>query len=922
MGAGSQGGSRSRSRRQTRPSWAGAAHAAAGQVTWWSPSWQSAADAARGRPRPQPPRVAPPRVPVPGPSTLCCSASPARSAWGCVPHVTDQHRCGAWALSSKQTMWCCGVGLVAAFRVPRHPPAGAPARTDHLCSAQPASSVCLRHFVAYPSQAAGSRPDRVVCNIETTGRARSRIFAFSRCRDIACWRSCRGLGFLCLRRVSLVGPLLLLPEACFAVSGRWSTSIPVSRAPVPTAISGMLIAAVGGSCAGTSLLASYLVFREDFVPVGVLWPQQQEQQQEQRNLPLTAPAPVDPPTARTHCPLAPIPPSSPPSRALEEKTILHAGSRARGSGPPTPSAQETVLFPDPETLLDHVTGHWQNRFVLVDDVMVPPPPSVQGSSSAASRSEAESQSRARTRAPRLARFDDLQAATQAAFRKRPFFLLVGVQAPTSARWERYRLRAQAGASQQAAMNQAADPSSMCHAHAAHLQGRADTSASASASASARCEAAGADLTSWLAWDDERMYSRSPTLLPKWGVVRTKRLPCSDATPGLGEHMPPAGPLQRPASERRGGGDSALHAEIRDQTNFWADDTRAQVAGPGLLGLLDSADVTLVNVSPHAGAFEWVCGSAGLASGDRLRPPWDSYFLSLCTLAAARSNCMKRRVGCVLVRDKRVLATGYNGTPRGVRNCNEGGCARCNGSARMGAGLTECLCLHAEENALLECGREKGGAAGTVLYCNTYVRDRTRWPGRLADMQTLIFFCFFFRFFFFFASSFLSGQVPLPAVRSEDRAGGREGGGVRAGVRDGQPLGGALCRVRHCLPAVPAGRVACGRMAHTRLAGHSADTAHAFVFLRRTRGRAIVSGAAHFCPPAVRMRRRVSQGCYVMHEQGREGSAAVSRASPPRTGGMLFFFCFSASCLCFFPLFFSCPLARGRRERARDSAAVT
>lgn len=96
--------------------------------------------------------------------------------------------------------------------------------------------------------------------------------------------------------------------------------------------------------------------------------------------------------------------------------------------------------------------------------------------------------------------------------------------------------------------------------------------------------------------------------------------------------------------------------------------------------------------------------------------------------------MKRRVGAVLVSNKRVVSTGYNGTPRGMRNCNEGGCGRCNSTSvstsgnngnatpvKSGVALDECLCLHAEENALLEAGRERAGAgSGGVLYCNTYV----------------------------------------------------------------------------------------------------------------------------------------------------------------------------------------------------------
>jgi len=104
--------------------------------------------------------------------------------------------------------------------------------------------------------------------------------------------------------------------------------------------------------------------------------------------------------------------------------------------------------------------------------------------------------------------------------------------------------------------------------------------------------------------------------------------------------------------------------------------------------------------------------------DRLRPSWDSYFMKLASLASHRSNCMKRRVGAILVRDHAIIATGYNGTPRGIKNCNEGGCKRCNEpSPHPIEGFEECLCIHAEENALLECGRERVGK-GAVLYCNT------------------------------------------------------------------------------------------------------------------------------------------------------------------------------------------------------------
>ncbi|QLG74149.1 hypothetical protein HG535_0G00340 [Zygotorulaspora mrakii] len=99
----------------------------------------------------------------------------------------------------------------------------------------------------------------------------------------------------------------------------------------------------------------------------------------------------------------------------------------------------------------------------------------------------------------------------------------------------------------------------------------------------------------------------------------------------------------------------------------------------------------------------------------LRPDWDTYFMKLATLAASRSNCMKRRVGCVIVRDRRVIATGYNGTPRHLTNCFNGGCPRCNSGDSHS--LHSCLCLHAEENALLEAGRDRIGP-NAILYCDT------------------------------------------------------------------------------------------------------------------------------------------------------------------------------------------------------------
>jgi dCMP deaminase len=78
--------------------------------------------------------------------------------------------------------------------------------------------------------------------------------------------------------------------------------------------------------------------------------------------------------------------------------------------------------------------------------------------------------------------------------------------------------------------------------------------------------------------------------------------------------------------------------------------------------------------------------------------------------------MKRAVGAVIVKDNRIVAAGYNGTPLGMKNCNEGGCARCNGLAKAGVSLDECFCIHAEENAVIEAGREK--CQGATIYTTT------------------------------------------------------------------------------------------------------------------------------------------------------------------------------------------------------------
>ncbi len=113
-----------------------------------------------------------------------------------------------------------------------------------------------------------------------------------------------------------------------------------------------------------------------------------------------------------------------------------------------------------------------------------------------------------------------------------------------------------------------------------------------------------------------------------------------------------------------------------------------------------ADVELRNDGDRAGLHEQVQRVLEASLGF-VRPGWDAYFLSIAQVVASRSNCVKRHVGAVIARDRRIVSTGYNGTPRGVRNCNEGGCPRCNGFAESGTRLDECLCSHGEENAIIQ-----------------------------------------------------------------------------------------------------------------------------------------------------------------------------------------------------------------------------
>ncbi len=98
-----------------------------------------------------------------------------------------------------------------------------------------------------------------------------------------------------------------------------------------------------------------------------------------------------------------------------------------------------------------------------------------------------------------------------------------------------------------------------------------------------------------------------------------------------------------------------------------------------------------------------------------RPDWDHYFMDIAKVVSLRGNCIKRKVAAVVVKDRRIISTGYNGTPRGVTNCNEGGCPRCNRFGASGVDLGECLCSHAEENAIVQAAYHGVSIKGATLY---------------------------------------------------------------------------------------------------------------------------------------------------------------------------------------------------------------
>ncbi|MFZ0611914.1 MAG: cytidine/deoxycytidylate deaminase family protein [Desulfobacterales bacterium] len=99
-----------------------------------------------------------------------------------------------------------------------------------------------------------------------------------------------------------------------------------------------------------------------------------------------------------------------------------------------------------------------------------------------------------------------------------------------------------------------------------------------------------------------------------------------------------------------------------------------------------------------------------------RPSWDTYFMNITALVAQRSTCTRRAVGAIIVKDKRILSTGYNGAPTGIRHCLEVGCLRESLGIPSGERHELCRGIHAEQNAIIQAAYHGVSVKDAVLYC--------------------------------------------------------------------------------------------------------------------------------------------------------------------------------------------------------------
>jgi dCMP deaminase len=107
---------------------------------------------------------------------------------------------------------------------------------------------------------------------------------------------------------------------------------------------------------------------------------------------------------------------------------------------------------------------------------------------------------------------------------------------------------------------------------------------------------------------------------------------------------------------------------------------------------------------------------GVSTGCSARPPWEEYFMEIARVVATRSSCMRRQVGAVVVKNRQILATGYNGVPRGLQHCDERGCLRQQLGVPSGERHELCRGLHAEQNAIVQAAYHGVAINSAEVYC--------------------------------------------------------------------------------------------------------------------------------------------------------------------------------------------------------------
>lgn len=164
---------------------------------------------------------------------------------------------------------------------------------------------------------------------------------------------------------------------------------------------------------------------------------------------------------------------------------------------------------------------------------------------------------------------------------------------------------------------------------------------------------------------------------------------------------------------------ARPGDSRGFDQFKADEERELVssdpAAQQLIATGEMADFVIKNDADIETLNQHVVSVFQQASLKTDRPDWDEYFMRIATVVALRANCVKRRTAAVVVKDRRVISTGYNGTPRGVTNCYEGGCPRCYSLAESGSSLGECRCSHAEENSIVQAAYHGVSLKDATMY---------------------------------------------------------------------------------------------------------------------------------------------------------------------------------------------------------------